>query len=526
MADAVPDREAVVCGERRSTYRELDERATRLANGLAGLGVAAGDHVGLLAYDTTEHVEAMLACFKLRAVPVNVNWRYAGEELTYLFRDAELVALLFDPHLRPDVDTPRVVVEIGDDYEALVAGSSSARSVLESHCGARSADDRYVLYTGGTTGLPKGVVWRQEDIFFAVLGGGNPGGPPIERPEDISRTVVEHPALRLQTFLPPGDPGPRQFVQLALGPLMHAGGQWSTLGTLLGGGKVVLHPHPHMDLARVLDLVEREQVISLNLVGDAHAVPLLDVLRANAGRWDTSSLRLLGSGGSMLSGHAKEGLLAALPTVLAISEAVGSSEAPVEAISITTRAAAPPPSLHFVARPESAVLDDDLSPVAPGSGVVGRLATRGRVPVGYHNDPVKSASTFVDIDGERWSVTGDMAVVEADGTVRLLGRGSMCINTGGEKVYPEEVESVLKAHPDVADALVVGRPDARFGEQVVALVEARDGEASPALDALQSHCRGRLAGYKLPRAVYAVDHIERTPSGKPDYAWAREVVGA
>jgi acyl-CoA synthetase (AMP-forming)/AMP-acid ligase II len=280
-----------------------------------------------------------------------------------------------------------------------------------------------------------------------------------------------------------------------------------------------------MDLARVLDLVERERVISLNLVGDAHAVPLLEVLRANPGRWDTSSLRLLGSGGSMLSAHAKEGLLAALPTVLAISEAVGSSEAPVEAISITTRAAAPAPSLHFTARPEGAVLDDELQPVEPGSRVVGRLATRGRVPVGYHNDPAKSASTFVDIDGERWSVTGDMAVVEADGTIRLLGRGSMCINTGGEKVYPEEVESVLKTHPDVADALVVGRPDDRFGEQVVALVEARDGTAvAPSLDALQTHCRGRLAGYKLPRAVYAVEHIKRTPSGKPDYDWARSVL--
>jgi acyl-CoA synthetase (AMP-forming)/AMP-acid ligase II len=520
VADTVPDREAVVCGERRSTYRDLDERATRLANGLAGLGVAAGEHVGLLAYDTTEHVEAMLACFKLRAVPVNVNWRYAGEELAYLFDDAGLVALVFDPQLRPDVGTPKIVVEIGDDYEALVARSSPTPDF-----DTRSPDDRYVLYTGGTTGLPKGVVWRQEDIFFAVLGGGNPGGPPIERPEDISRTVVEKPALRLQTFLPPGDPGPQQFVQLALGPLMHAGGQWSTLGTLLGGGKVVLHPHQHMDLARVLDLVERERVISLNLVGDAHAVPLLEVLRANAGRWDTSSLRLLGSGGSMLSGHAKEGLLAALPTVLAISEAVGSSEAPVEAISITTRAAAPTPSLHFTARPESAVLDEELQPVEPGSGAVGRLATRGRVPVGYHNDPAKSASTFVDIDGERWSVTGDMAVVEADGTIRLLGRGSMCINTGGEKVYPEEVESVLKTHPDVADVLVVGRADERFGEQVAALVEARDGGTAPSLDALQAHCRGRLAGYKLPRALYPVAHIERSPSGKPDYAWAREVVG-
>ena len=520
VADTVPDREAVVHGERRLTYRALDERATRLANGLADLAVSAGDHVGVLAYDSVEHVESMLACFKLRAVPVNVNWRYAGAELAYLFDDAQLAALICDAELRPDVETPKVVVEIGGDYDAVLARSSVARDF-----GERSPDDHYVLYTGGTTGLPKGVVWRQEDIFFAVLGGGNPGGPPIEAPDDIRRTIVEKPALRLRSFLPVDDPGPAQFVQLALGPLMHAGGQWSTLGTLLGGGRVVLYPDRHMDLRRVLDLVERERVVSLNLVGDAHAIPLLEARRAEPDRWDTSSLRLLGSGGSMLSGHAKQGLMDAFPTVLAISEAVGSSEAPVEAISITTRAVAPAPSLHFTARPDAAVLDDDLQPVAPGSGAIGRLATRGRVPIGYHNDAERSAATFVDIEGERWTVTGDMAVVEADGTIRLLGRGSMCINTGGEKVYPEEVESVLKTHPAVADVLVVARPDDRLGQEVVAIVEAAEHETAPSLEALRSHCRDRLAGYKLPRALFVVDRVGRTPSGKPDYDWARQVIG-
>jgi acyl-CoA synthetase (AMP-forming)/AMP-acid ligase II len=306
---------------------------------------------------------------------------------------------------------------------------------------------------------------------------------------------------------------------------MHAGGQWSLLGTLLGGGKVVLYPERSADMARVLELVAQERVISLNLVGDAHAVPLLDELRARPDSYDTSSLRLMGSGGAMLSGDAKRELLERLPTVLAISEAVGSSEAPVEAISITTRDAAPAPSLHFTARPENAVLDDDLRPVMPGSGAVGRLAARGRVPLGYRNDPTRSASTFVEIDGERWTVTGDMATIDADGTIRLLGRGSMCINTGGEKVYPEEVESVLKLHDTVGDALVVGRRDARLGETVVALVQAAPGVAVPSLDELQAHCRKRLAGYKIPRALHAVERIERTPSGKPDYAWARQVVG-
>jgi acyl-CoA synthetase (AMP-forming)/AMP-acid ligase II len=520
VADTVPDREAVVCGARRATYRQLDDRSTRLAHALGDLGVGVGDHVGLLMYDSIEHVEALLACFKARAVPINVNWRYVGDELAYLFRDAELVGLVCDPGLRPGIETPEVVIEAGDEYESLLASSSSQRDF-----GERSPDDHYVLYTGGTTGMPKGVVWRQEDIFFAVLGGGNPGGPPVERPEEITRTILANPALRLRPFLPPDDRGPAQFVQLALGPLMHAGGQWSTLGTLLGGGKVVLYPDHHQEMARVLELVDREHVTSLNLVGDAHAVPLLAELRATPGGYDTSSLRLLGSGGSMLSGHAKEGLMAELPTVAAISEAVGSSEAPVEAIAITTRAAAAAPSLHFMARPEGAVLDDDLQPVAPGSGVVGRLATRGRVPLGYHNDPDKSAATFLDIGGQRWSVTGDMAVVEADGTIRLLGRGSMCINTGGEKVYPEEVESVVKSHPTVGDVVVVGRPDDRLGQQVVALIQPLDGTEAPSLEVLQAHCRERLAGYKIPRALYAVDRVERTPSGKPDYDWAGRVVG-
>jgi acyl-CoA synthetase (AMP-forming)/AMP-acid ligase II len=523
VADQVGDREAVVCGDRRLSYRALDERATRLAHSLAELGVGVGDHVGLQLYDSPEFLEVMLACFKLRAVPINVNWRYSSEELAYLYGDADLVALVYSSGLGSLVSragAPRVAIEVGESYEGLV--SAAGRAVRD--FGPRSPDDHYILYTGGTTGRPKGVVWRQEDIFFAVLGGGNSGGAPITRPSEIAPSVVSNRAMRIGAFLPPGDPGPDQFIQLALSPLMHAGGQWSALTTLLGGGKVVLYPDRHVDMVRVLSIVEQERVGSLNLVGDANGVPLVAALRASPGRFDVSSVRLLGSGGAMLSGDVKSALLEEFPAVLAISEAIGSSEAPVQAASVVTRSGVAPRSLHFSARPETAVFDDAWRRVAPGSGEVGRLATRGRVPLGYYKDLEKSARTFVDVDGARWSLPGDMATVEADGTIRLLGRGGLCINTGGEKVYPEEVEAVLKSHPGVDDAVVVGRSDAQFGERVVAIVQPAPSSSPPSLADLQAHCRGQLAGYKVPRDLQLVDEVVRSPAGKADYHWARNVV--
>jgi len=527
VADTVPAREAVVCGARRCTYREVDERSTRLAHVLRDLGAAHGTHVGCYLSNSIAHVETMLACYKLRAVAVNVNTRYVDDELAYLFADADLVGVVHDAAGRERVarvagPMPGVFTLDVDDmsYESALAGASAARDL-----GPRSGDDHYVLYTGGTTGLPKGVVWRQEDIFFTAFGGGNPGGPPITSPAEIAASVVDNPAQRLRAFL--GDePGPAQFVSLALGPLMHASGQWSAFGTLLGGGKVVLYDEPHVDMTHVLDLIERERVNAMNLVGDASARPLLDALAADPARWDTSSLRLLGSGGSIMSGDAKAALLDALPAVLAIVEGIGSSESPAQAVALTLRSGAVAPSLTFAAKPETMVVDDDLQPVARGSGIVGRLATRGRVPLGYYKDEVRSARTFVQIDGARWSLPGDMATIDADGTVHLLGRGSMCINTGGEKVYPEEVEAALKTHDAVADAVVMGGPDPKWGQQVVAIVAAADAEKPPDLDSLQQHCRTKLAGYKLPRALFLVPEISRTPAGKADYAWARALIEA
>jgi 3-oxocholest-4-en-26-oate---CoA ligase len=268
-------------------------------------------------------------------------------------------------------------------------------------------------------------------------------------------------------------------------------------------------------------LIEREGVNALNLVGDASARPLVEQLRAEADRFDVSSVRLLGSGGSMLAGDVKIELMRLLPNVLAIVEGVGSSESPAQAVSVTTRDSAAPVSLTFAAKAETIVVDEHLRPVASGSGVAGRLATRGRVPLGYYNDPERTARTFVEIDGERWSLPGDMATVDADGTVHLLGRGSQCINTGGEKVYAEEVEAVVKTVPGVADAVVVGMPDDRLGQRVVGIVALDSATAPPELSALQAHCRTRLAGYKIPRAIHIVDAIRRSEAGKVDYAWAR-----
>ncbi|HEX4540294.1 MAG TPA: acyl-CoA synthetase [Acidimicrobiales bacterium] len=536
VADTVGHREALVSGDRRLTYAVLDERSTRLASGLAGLGVRAGDHVGLYLYNGAEFVETMLACFKLRAVPVNVNYRYVGEELAHLFSDADLVALVHDAELAPRVaslsgrpGSLRSLIEVDDGsgadaeafgalrYEQVLASGSASRSF-----GPRSADDHYVLYTGGTTGLPKGVVWRQEDILFATLGGGNPGGPPLERPEEIGQAALLNRSHRIAPFLPPGDPGPDEFVALSLGPLIHASGQWTALSTLLGGGKLVLYTRRSVDMRRVLGLVETERVTMLTIVGDTSGRPLVEALEDRPGAFDTSSLRLLGSGGSILTAAIKDRLLVALPSVLAISEAVGSSEAPVQATAIAVKGK-PASSLSFASRDVTMVLGDDLRPVSPGSGEIGRLATRGRGPIGYHKDPARTARTFVEIDGVRWSLPGDMATVEADGTIRLLGRGSMCINTGGEKVYPEEVEAVIKAHPRVADAVVVGADDPEWGQRVVCVVQASP-EGAPALEDLRTHCRAHLAGYKAPRALYLVDEVRRSPAGKPDYVWASAVV--
>jgi fatty-acyl-CoA synthase len=304
---------------------------------------------------------------------------------------------------------------------------------------------------------------------------------------------------------------------------MHASGSWGALGTILGGGTLVLDAEPHFDAARVMDLVARERVGLLTLVGDAGGRPLVEAVEREPDRWDHASLRVLGSGGSMLSADVKQRLLDAFPSVLAILEGMGSSESPAQAVAVSTRHGGVAPSLTFASKAETIVVDDDLRPVPPGQGIVGRLATRGRVPLGYLGDAERSARTFVTIDGQRYSLPGDRALVDADGTVHLVGRGATCINTGGEKVYPEEVEAALLTHPRVRDAIVVGIPDARYGAAVAAVVACDGGHVT--LDELRAHCRGTLAGYKLPRSVTVIDAVRRSPAGKPDHEWAVRVAG-
>jgi 3-oxocholest-4-en-26-oate---CoA ligase len=517
LTDAIPDREAMVAGTRRLTFRQLDERANRLAHHLAGAGVGRDDHVGLHLLNGTEYIEGMLAAFKLRAVPVNINYRYVERELAYLYDNADLRALIyhrqFGPRVAavaPSIDGLDHLLVLEDGSEAdVVPGSAGFDDALaaaspDRDFAPRSSDDRYIAYTGGTTGMPKGVVWRHEDIFFGALGGGDvfQTGEVIAAPEQLGERVPEH-----------------GMVSLQVPPFMHVSAHWSGLSALFGGGKIVIAPPGPFDADATLRTMAAEGVNILTIVGDAMARPLIDALRAGPGAHDLSALFVIGSGGAVLSPANRQQLRELLPNVIII-DGFGSSESGVMGTKRHMPGEESTGGSQFVINAETAVLDDDLCPVTPGSGVVGRLARRGRIPLEYYKDPEKTAATFVEHGGARWVLPGDFAVVEDDGTVTLLGRGSVSINTGGEKVYPEEVERVLHAHPAVYDVLVVGVPDERWGERVVAVVRLSGG-ASLTLDEVDSHCRAELAGYKIPRDLVLVDEIVRSPSGKADYPWAR-----
>ena len=517
VADAIPEREAIVAGERRLTYRQLEDRANRLAHHLLAAGVRAGDHVGLQLLNGTEYVEAMLGAFKIRAVPINVNYRYVDAELAHLFDDADLVAVVLHRQFSPRVaavkpDLPLlhslVVVEDGSGeppppgavgYEDALAGAPPERDF-----GPRSGDDIYCAYTGGTTGMPKGVLWRQEDIFFAAMGGGDPlqSGNFIDRPEEIVDRLL--------------DPG---MVTLATPPLMHVSAHWLAFVSLFSGGRLVVTPQGRFDPEAVWRLIGDEKVNVLVIVGDAMARPLADAHRE--GRHDTSTLIVIGSGGAILSPSTKQKLSSLVPNALLVDGFGASETGTVGSRSSLPGTVGDDDLPRFTLNEQTTVLDDQLRPVVPGSAMTGRLARRGHIPLGYYKDETKTASTFVEVDGVRWVLPGDMAKVEEDGTVVLLGRGSGSINTGGEKVYPEEVEAALKSHPAIFDTVVVGVPDERWGEAVVAVVEPRPGER-PTLDDVQSWSRTRMAGYKVPRQVVVVDKVLRSPSGKADYRWARD----
>ncbi len=520
IVDLYPDRTALVVGDTRRTFAEIEDRSNRLAHHLRDAGINAGDHVGIYAYNGPEWVEGMMALYKLRAVPVNVNYRYVEAELRYLCDNADLAGLILQREFAPRVaairaDLPQLrhilIADDGSgasveglefvDYEAAIAAATAERDFPE-----RSNDDIHMIYTGGTTGMPKGVMWRQEDIFFALCGGIDAySNEKIDRPE----------ALRDRAAASAG-PG----VMLPAAPLMHGAGQVSTIRGLIHGDTTVLTPK--FDAEQVWRLVAREKVNVLGITGDAMARPLADSLEQLHEELDLSSLVSIGSSAAIFSQSIKDQLMKLLPNILVV-DSIGATETGMNGIKIAEKGEKSHggPATVKPSR-DSIVVDDDLNLIEPGSGKIGRVARTGNIPLGYYKDPERSAQTFIEVDGVRYAIPGDFATVEADGQVTLLGRGSIVINTGGEKVFPEEVEGVLKSHPDVFDVLVVGVPDERWGERVTAVVQPREGR-TPSVAELDAHCRTQIAAYKAPKQVFLVDQISRAPSGKPDYPWAKEL---
>ncbi|MEV0112640.1 acyl-CoA synthetase [Streptomyces sp. NPDC050844] len=523
VVDVVPDREALVYidhpgtgAERRLTYAELDAAANRIAHHLIDSGIKPGEHLGLHLYNGIEYLQTVLACLKARVVPVNVNYRYVEEELVYLYRDADLAALVFDGEFTarvaaalPRTEKLRHLVRVGTppagapsldavSYADAEAGGSPERGFT----GDRSPDDLFIIYTGGTTGMPKGVMWRQEDLFFSGLGGGAPTGEPVERPEEVAERVAA---------------GGDGITFFPTPPLMHGTSTLTAFICFNFGQRLVIHRKFAPE--EVLRTIEREKVTSMSLVGDAMLRPLIDALNGPCKGTDLSAMFSVSSSGAIMSETVRAQFAALAPNVMLLNN-FGSSESGFNGTA--TDDSGPDKGFRLRVNARTQVVDPaTYDPVSVGEP--GRIAQRGHVPLGYYNDPKKTAETFFQRGDERWVLLGDMATVDDEGIVTVLGRGSQCINTGGEKVYPEEVEQALKSHPDVYDALVAGVPDERWGNRVAAVVQLRDGAGPLDLEAVQTHCRTRLAGYKIPRAVVFTDHIQRSPSGKADYRWAKAV---
>jgi acyl-CoA synthetase (AMP-forming)/AMP-acid ligase II len=518
VVDAVPEREALVCGaDQRLTFGQLEERANRLAHALADCGIGPGDHVGLQLHNSVEYVEGMLAALKLRAVPININFRYVEDELRYLYENADLVGLVFHREFAPRVSKAasgnsmlRVLVDVEDgsradvsglrctEYEELLRKGSPERGFPQ-----RSSDDLFIIYTGGTTGMPKGVMWRHEDLFFAGLGGGNPGGEPARSADQVAENARQRTPA----------------AQMNVPPLIHGAAQLGTLIAFFWGNKAVMLPR--FDPAMIWRFVQDERVMTMSLVGDAMARPLAEVLDREDASYDLSSLAVISSAGAVFSETVKEQLRRHIPNVY-LMDNFGSSETGFQGSGVAGTGSGTGKGPRFKMNERTAVLDDNLELVKPGSGLVGRVALRGHVPLGYYKDHEGTGNRFVEFQGERWVLLGDMATIEEDGSISFLGRGSVCINSGGEKIFPEEVEAAVKSHPNVFDAVVVGAPDERWGERVAALVQLRPG-TSLTLREVDAHCRKRIAGYKVPRELHRVERMERSPSGKPDYPWARRL---
>jgi len=529
VAATVPEREAIVWGDRRLSYAELRDRSRRLATFLnnRGLGSHGGrhglsghesaqDHLGLYLHNGNEYVEGMIGSYMARVAPFNVNYRYIEEELQYLLTDSDARALIYHAafapvlaHVLPSLPRLELLLQVADesgndllpgalDYEAVLASSVPELPPVE-----HSPDDLYILYTGGTTGMPKGVLWRQHDIFRAAMGGRTYGTwELVESYEHLAARVLPTDDVRV----------------MSIPPLMHGAAQWACFYYMTMGATVVFPTNTRsVDPVDVWETVARERVIGISVVGDAMARPVVEELER--GGHDASTLMAFGSGGATLSVGIKQRLLAVLPNVM-ISDVAGASETGVQMGVASTSGSVSTGT--FVPGPGTVVVNADLTRVLePGDEEVGWLAQRGSVPLGYLGDAEKTARTFPVIDDERFSVPGDRARWLADGEIELLGRDSVTINSGGEKIFAEEVEQAIIGHPAVADVVVAGRPSERWGQEVVALVQVADGESVTAEELLREAGK-HVARFKLPKAIAFLPHIVRSPAGKADYRWARE----
>ncbi len=525
IADLDPDADALAHGDVATggpprSWGTMQDRAARLAAAFAAHGVGADDKVGLYLYNGPEYLEAEFAAFKQRAVPCNVNYRYLADELTYLLTNADARVLVFDHTLAervlevrgrcPDL---RLLVQVGGDevvegaegYEDLIAAHEPAPRIT------RSDDDLWFLYTGGTTGHPKAVMWPHSSLLqtMAVHYG------VLERPVP---STVEEAVDAVREFRSRG----REIRLLAAAPLMHGTSGISSLQNLTLGGMIATLAGRHFDAHELWRVVQERRITQLTIVGDAFARPMLAALdeAAAEGRpYDLSSLHQILSSGVMWSNESKQALLAHHDMTL--FDSLGSSEGVGFGAQIARRGEGETRTARFRLGPNATVLTDDGRQVEPGSGEVGMLAVGGPIPLGYYKDPEKTAATFREVGGRRWSMPGDFATIEADGTITLLGRGSVCINSGGEKIYPEEVEEALKTHPAVRDANVVGLPDEKWGQAVTAVVSLEPG-AEVTDDELVGHVKSRIAHYKAPKTIVRVAEVLRGPNGKADYRWARD----
>ncbi|MCX8071468.1 MAG: acyl-CoA synthetase [Candidatus Binatia bacterium] len=537
IAQDIGEREALIWRGRRFLYRELADRSKRFAKALLAQGLgckrersglqpweSGQDHIALYLYNGNEYLEAAYGAYFARAVPINVNYRYVEDELLYVLENSTARAIVYHACFAPRVQAVRqklpqlqFFIQVADDSgEELLPGAVEYEDLLAQHSPdlpplPYSPDDLYILYTGGTTGLPKGVVWRQEDVFYAGLGGHLPGFPRIETDEQL---------LELARAGLGGRP-------VVAAPFMHGAGHWTCFNTFHRGGTVILPDETrHFDPHAVWRAVQEHRADALGLIGDAFALPLLDALKQQ--RYDTSSIRVLVSTAAVLSPSVREELLRYLPEGVFVIENIGASEAGLQALSFDTRSGyqgIPGYQLRentvLLNAERTGVLDPNHVRFGP-SGDVGWVATKGHIPLGYLSDPEKTRETFPVIGGVRYCVGGDRACYAEDGRVLFLGRESFCINTGGEKVYVEEVERVLKSHPAVYDTLVVGLPDPRWGQRVTAVIVVAPGQRQPTLEEIRAHCATYLAGYKIPRTLVFAPEIVRSPSGKPDYHWARK----